>query len=386
MTKRANYNKQYYVLIVVVLVIILVFTYRYFHKDIRMINLPKEQQQQVTQLLESARTRCIGVYLIDLPIEFKAADETNFYYKANNNINIYTRQQYLPPFKQMITRREQELKNTKPDNPIDGDYLKAIYPLYSDDPSKMKGIIFERMEDTGTSDILRILEGYRWQDEFTLKIELKARNGLAKQYESDRKKNPESYNNNVPQKLHELRKLFERIRPRDDLTIPTEAGVCLLHGFMQGEDREWKDMTFIYRHDNMDDFYFRITSNDFAGDYALLDKPEGYVTQGRGHTIYKGTRESNDLKLEEWIAKGQFFVDEDGFHINDMGYVFTLGINMTDPTYKAPQLRIKMYYKIPKDKTQAYNEEQLKVIWREISDSIKLRQSAFKQDESSIPF
>jgi len=184
MTKRANYNKQYCVLIVVVLVIIFVFTYRYFHKDIRMVNLPKEQQQQVTQLLQHSPTRCIGTYLIDLPAEFKAEKGGTLYYK-DRDVIITTRQQYLPPFKQMIMLREQEFKNTQPVNAINGNYLKTIHPVYSDDPGKMRGAIFERMESISTPDVARILEGYRWQDEVMLKIEMKARNGLAKRYDED---------------------------------------------------------------------------------------------------------------------------------------------------------------------------------------------------------
>jgi len=357
----------------------LLFGYRYFHKDIGRVNLPKEQQQQVTELLQHSPTRCIGAYLIDLPAEFKVDKEGFFYYRGDNTI-ITTRQQYLPPFKQMIMLREQELKNTQPVDPRDGNYLKAIHPVYSDDPGKMRGVIFERMKSIGIPDVSRILEGYRWQDEVMLKIEMKARNGLAKRYDEDREDYPESYENTVPQKLHELRKLFERIRPRDDLTIPIEAGVCLLHGFMQGEDHEWKDMTFLYLNNHTDNFYFRITSDDFAGDYALLDKPEDFFTQGEGHTIYKGTRESNGLKLEEWVVKGKYFNDDQGFNLDNIGYIFTLGIHMTDPTYKQPKLMIDMYYQIPLDKTKAYSEEQLKVIWHEITDSIKLRQSAFKPE------
>ncbi|MWN32957.1 MULTISPECIES: T6SS immunity protein Tli4 family protein, partial [unclassified Gilliamella] len=133
-------------------------------------------------------------------------------------------------------------------------------------------------------------------------------------------------------------------------------------------------------HNTINNFYFRIDYNDFKEGDALLDKPEGYVTQGRGHTLYKGTRESNGLLLEEWIAKGQFFLNEDGSYSDDWGYVFSLGIHMTDPTYKTPQLRLEMYYKIPDDETQAYSEKQLMVIWREITNSIRIRGSAFENE------
>jgi hypothetical protein len=380
MINLTKFYKYYFGFIAGLFALTVLTSCQIFHKDIRMTKLSPAQQQQVNELLKNSATRCIGTYLIDLPIEFKINKEGYFNYQRHHDVTIATKQQYLPPFKQMIARREQELRNTKPVDPLDGNYLKHVYPVHTHNPDKMQGIIFERMESIGTADILRVLEGYRWQDEVTLKIEMKAQNGLGEQYAKDRQIKPESFENNVPQKLAELHKLFERIQTRDDLTIPTTPGFCFLHGFMQGEDREWKDIGFTYRHNTIEDFYFSIDYNDFKEGNALLDKPEGYVTQGRGHTLYKGTRESNGLLLEEWIAKGQFFLNEEGFDSDDLGYVFSLGIHMTDPTYKTPQLRLEMYYKIPDDETQEYSEKQLMVIWREITNSIRIRESSFENE------
>ncbi|MWN32972.1 hypothetical protein GQ596_11035, partial [Gilliamella sp. Pra-s60] len=88
-----------------------------FSKNIQTITLPPKAQQPVAALLSNSSTRCIGTYLIDLPIEFKVNEEGYFDYQSNPLITIATKQQYLPPFKQMIARREQELKNTKPVDP-----------------------------------------------------------------------------------------------------------------------------------------------------------------------------------------------------------------------------------------------------------------------------
>ncbi|MWN05938.1 hypothetical protein [Gilliamella sp. Pas-s95] len=184
MINLTKFYKYYCGLIVGLLVLIVLICYQIFNQDIRVIKLSSTQQQQVNKLLEKRATRCIGTYLIDLPIEFKVKKKGNFYYKSNHDVTITTKQQYLPPFKQMIARREQELRNTKPVDPLDGNYLKHVYPVHTHNPDKMQGIIFERMESIGTADILRVLEGYRWQDEVTLKIEMKAKNGLGEQYDN----------------------------------------------------------------------------------------------------------------------------------------------------------------------------------------------------------
>ena len=370
-------RKNTAVMVTMLLILSILISCQAFNKDIQKMTLSANEQQQVDVLLNNSPTRCVGTYLIDFPAAFKVNNESLFYYKGTGDFVITTKKQYLPPFKQMIARREQALKETKTIVPIDSPYLKAIYPVQTNHPDKMQGIIFERMESPGTDDSARVLEGYRWQDEVTLKIEMKAQNGSDKKHDENRMKYPELYTNDVPQKLQELRQLFERIEPRDDLTIPTTPGFCLLHGFMQGEDSEWKDTGVTYQHNANNDFYFSISYNNYDGYYKLLDQPESYVTDDRGHTIYKGTRESQGLQLEEWLTKGEFFSDEPGYESDDEWYKFTLGINMLDPTDKTPLLNIEMYYRIPEDETQGYTQEQLMVIWREITNSIRVRERAF---------
>ncbi|WP_294610291.1 T6SS immunity protein Tli4 family protein [uncultured Gilliamella sp.] len=372
-------NQKYSVIIIITVAIVLFFACYLFYKNNHKITLSTEQQQQVNQLLGNSATRCVGVYLIDLPIDFKTDQVGQLYYQ-DNDVIISTQQQYLPPFKQMVALREQELKNTKPIDSIDGDFLKAIYPVSTDNPDKMQGIIFERMEDITIPDVARILEGYRWQDEVTLKIEMKANNGLAQRYDEDRAtSSPGLYDNNVPKKLNEINKLFERISVLDDLTIPTEPGFCFTNVFMKGENREHKDMNFIYQYDGNEDFYFSIDSEDQSYNVALLDIPAAFIMPEFGKTIYKGTRKSKHLSLEEWITKGKYFEDNIvGRDFMHEGYIFTLGIHMVNSNYRTPKLVVKMFYKIPIDKRKAYTEEQLMVIWQRITDSIRIRESSFE--------
>ncbi|MCT6866701.1 MAG: hypothetical protein M3Z63_01345, partial [Gilliamella apicola] len=107
-------NTYYGGLMAGVLALTVLSSCKVFNKDIRMITLPPKEQQQVTELLSNSPTRCIGTYLIELPVGFKAYKEGLFYYKSSGDITITTKQQYLPPFKQMIALRKQDLENTKP--------------------------------------------------------------------------------------------------------------------------------------------------------------------------------------------------------------------------------------------------------------------------------
>lgn len=379
MSNKLKLNKKHYSLIAILLVIVF-FSYRYFSKDILMVTLTTEQQQQVDELLTNPATRCLGTYLIDLPKQFKATKANSFEYGYNQSIDISTNQQYFPPFKQMLARREQELKNTQPVDPIDGNFLKAIYPLSVSNSNQIQGVIFERMQRRGIPDVARILEGYHWLDEVTFKIEMAATNGSASRYDEDRKKYPEIYNNNVPEKIAQMRTLFERMRVRDDFTIPDEPGFCFINGFMQGDDDRPKYIQFTYRYEDREDFYFRITFTNYAGSESLFDIPDNFIIQGEGQKIYKGTREINNLHLEEVIVKNNDFLDSNDNGLKKERYIFNLGINMEEPDNKHPKLEIKMYYIIPRDSLKAYSEDQLMIIWHEITNSIRIRESSFTNE------
>ena len=61
-------------------------------------------------------------------------------------------------------------------------------------------------------------------------------------------------------------------------------------------------------------------------------------------------------------------------------YIFNLGINMEEPDNKNPNLEIRMYYIIPPDSRKAYSLDQLMVIWREITNSIRIRENSFANE------
>ena len=381
MKKRLPLTHEHYLLIIALLIILFV-TYRYLTKDIRMVTLTTQQQQQVNKLLNNTATRCMGVYLFDLPKQFIPSMVTELDYTDNHKIVIKTEKIYLPPFKQMLVYREQELKNTQPVYAIDGNFLKAIYPVPTTNPDKMQGIIFERMEDTTIPDVARILEGYRWQDDVSLTIEIKASNGSASRYDQDRKDYPNSYKNDIPEKLAQMYKLFEQITVRDEYTIPTEPGFCFTNGFMHGGVKAYKDLHFNYRYNSNRGFYIRIHIEDLSDNLSLLDAPNEIVMPKPGHTVYKGKRETNNLIMEEWIVKGPFFPDNNEYYPQmQEGYIFYLAINQFDANYKKPQFNFNMYYKIPTDDSiPTYDEDQLMVIWRDITDSIRIRESAFDDE------
>ena len=348
-------------------------------------NNTKNSNVSVDQPFTEKATRCMGVYLFDLPKEFTVYPGTEFYYDNIRDSVINTQKQDLPSFKQMIASRKQKLKDTKPIDKIDGNFLKAIYPLSGSNVDKKQGIIFERMQSEGVPDSARVLEGYHWQDGVTFKIDMKATNGSASRYDEDRERYPDVYENDVSEKLAHMNKLFDRIHARDDFTVPTDVGFCFPNGFMHGGIEEYKDkeISTLYRDKNYNrdknykNLVITIHSHDYSNEIPLLKEPR----ELGGHTVYKGKRKNNNMVMEEWIQKGIYF-DRDGNLDDDLprdkGYLFRLGMNAFDADYKKPQLRVEMYYIPPRyDDVPSYSKKQLMTIWREITNSIRIRESSF---------
>lgn len=334
------------------------------------MTLSEQDFHQIETFFNNCSTRCIGLYLIDLPDFFTISSDMTFFYQEDD-FKISTRLQYLPPYKQMLTRLEKVLRETLPVNPHNSPYLKNIYPIYSNDT---KGVIFERMESISVDDFQRVLEAYYWKDGITLKIETQATNGLSQKYDDERSKYPEIYINDVNDKIIEINQIVKRLKIRDDLTIPNEPGICLLGCFMQEIDSETKYFSYCYSHKDDQNFNFSFEYNDYIPNIDLFDYSEEYFTQERGKTVYKESREINGLKTQEWVIEGCLFEDENELYSEKYGYIFTLAIHMTDPSYITPNMIIRMNYQISDDCDIVYSKEQLIAIWNKVTDSIKMRQ------------
>ncbi|QBH97050.1 hypothetical protein EKN56_11965 [Limnobaculum zhutongyuii] len=333
--------------------------------------LTDKEQSMVNELLQNAQTRCIGVYLIDLPMELNPKGGMLFKFNGLHGPMLESKIQYKAPFEQFIQRRELELKGTKPVDAKDGEYLKRVYLSHDG----MTGKVFERMESISMPDVARVLEGYKWDNDITFKIEMKADDGRASRYDEDRKVYVHSFDYNIPQKLDELTALFKRLHARNDIMIPNKPGLCILQGVLDGSPVEEYILGFSYAHQNISGLSIRFDTINFGADsYSLLDQDERAITRGKSKTVYKGRRTANGLPIEEWIVSGDLFSENKGSQ-------FFLAIYEKESSIKKPKFTIRMSYRIPNDikKQQVLTEAELITFWKEITSTIRLRENAFEQ-------
>ncbi|KFK93325.1 T6SS immunity protein Tli4 family protein [Serratia sp. Ag1] len=334
--------------------------------------LNDKEQAMLTPLLQHPTPRCVGLYLIDLPADF-IVDEGMFLL-LDDGTKMESREQYRPPFNQLMQRREQELKATEPVNPLNKPYLKQIHPL----PAGMVGTVFERNESTGTPDVARMLEAYKWDAGVTFKIEIKAKDGRSSRYDPDRATyGKDIYRYNVPEKLTAVQNLLRRTAAREDTVIPNQPGFCILRGFIAGKPIESYDFGMGYVHNQIKNLVVGFSSNDYqsTGD-TLLEQDERVIGQGKYHTLHKGKREINGLAIEEWLLGGE--VTEREYITPPYNeYFFYLKYNQLNPTAQQPRFEITLYYKTENlTPEETLSEAQLTAVWKEITSTLRIRPGA----------
>ncbi|QBH97049.1 hypothetical protein EKN56_11960 [Limnobaculum zhutongyuii] len=333
--------------------------------------LTDKEQSMVNELLQNAQTRCIGVYLIDLPMELKPDGEMLFKFDGLDGSMLESKIQYQAPFEQFIQRRELELKGTKPVDAKDGEYLKRVYLSHDG----MTGKVFERMESISMPDVARVLEGYKWDNDITFKIEMKADDGRASRYDEDRKVYAHSFDYNIPQKLDKLINLFKRLHSRNDISIPNKPVLCILYGFIDNPLLADYYQEVNYYHNDINNLKINFRTENYAPeDYSLLEQDSRVIGLHEYGTIYKGKREVNGLPAEEWLVGGRLVEERRSFH----GYLFYLRIYEKESSMTKPKFSVTMYYKTDKlPPEKILTEAELITVWKEITSTIRLRESAF---------
>ncbi|KFK91694.1 MULTISPECIES: T6SS immunity protein Tli4 family protein [unclassified Serratia (in: enterobacteria)] len=334
--------------------------------------LNDKEQAMLTPLLQHPTPRCVGLYLIDLPADF-IVDEGMFLL-LDDRTKMESREQYRPPFNQLIQRREQELKTTETDDPLDKPFLKKVHPL----PEGMVGTVFERNENSYKPDVARILEAYKWDAGVTFKIEMKARDGRSSRYDLNRSRyGTDVFNYNVPEKLTTVQNLLRRTTAREDTVIPNQPGFCIRRGFIAGKPIESYDFGMGYVHSHVKNLVVGFSSNDYqsTGD-TLLEQDERVIGQGKYHTLHKGKREINGLAIEEWLLGGE--VTEREYITPPYNeYFFYLKYNQLNPTAQQPRFEITLYYKTENlTPEETLSEAQLTAVWKAITSTLRIRPGA----------
>ncbi|RAW92831.1 MULTISPECIES: T6SS immunity protein Tli4 family protein [unclassified Photorhabdus] len=325
--------------------------------------LNQKEKLAVDKLLANLQTRCIGRYLVDLPGNYH--DTVNA--SRVNDHWVETQRIYLPAFEQRIQLREDALRQMKTSYPVDMPYLKNIYSV----PEGMKGIIFERMQNQSVPDAVRVLEAHLYSNGVAIKVEIGATNASAARYDKDRQIHPDIYNNDVPEKLTELRYFLSRIHGREETEIPTTAGSCISNAFIADNQRDKEDIGALYKTGPDNYLNVRIQTNNYIREKDSMLERIGQIKAFlyRGDILRKGARKINGLDTEELLAVG-LQPDSD-----DPRYQFTLLANEKTGGKKTPVFDLTVVN--DEETPTAYSQNEIVAFWDAISQTVRVRPSAF---------
>ncbi|WP_185939870.1 T6SS immunity protein Tli4 family protein, partial [Citrobacter braakii] len=301
--------------------------------------LTSSQQEAMNKINAEMKPYCVGRYMLDLPSSFVAYSETA---PLDNNIwaavisrpeDMYktylaTKKMYHPGFVQLLALREKALRNSKTIDAQDMPFLKKVWPL----PDGMDGVIFERNENGGVSDAMRILEGYLYTNGVVIKLQKQTVNDSASRYE--RQRNGDPIQNYIASDVSQMQSLMARISGRDNDVIPVKPGSCITHAFIATDttaaDRE--DISVGLESKILEHIRIILSTDNYTREKNTVLERAGEIESNlyRGHVERKGAFSVNGLQAQEFLATGlQASQDEPR-------YGFDMFINEMTASYKTP--------------------------------------------------
>ncbi|PAN79951.1 hypothetical protein CIW69_01670 [Enterobacter cloacae] len=355
--------------------------YQYFRPyDPSPQTLTSSQQIAMNKINAEMKPYCVGRYMLDLPSSFTAYNDAA---PLDNNIwaavisrpeDMYktylaTKKMYHPGFVQLIALREKALQNSKTIDAQDMPFLKKVWPL----PAGMDGVIFERNENGGVADAMRILEGYLYTNGVVIKFQKQTVNDSASRYE--RQRNGDPIQNYVASDVSQMQSLMARISGRDNDVIPTKPGSCITHAFIATDPtaREQEDVNIGLISSTFDNIRVAVSNDNFTREEnTVLDRMgeiESNITRSRGGIERKGAFSMNGLQAQEFLATG---LQEDN---DEPLYNFEMYINEMTASYKTPGFMLTLdNQRMP---PTSYSKEEIIAFWDTISRSVRVRPGAF---------
>ncbi|HFT7676143.1 T6SS immunity protein Tli4 family protein [Citrobacter braakii] len=342
--------------------------------------LTSSQQEAMNKINAEMKPYCVGRYMLDLPSSFVAYSETA---PLDNNIwaavisrpeDMYktylaTKKMYHPGFVQLLALREKALRNSKTIDAQDMPFLKKVWPL----PDGMDGVIFERNENGGVSDAMRILEGYLYTNGVVIKLQKQTINDTSPKYNEQRRGRPAR--NYVSKDVSQMQSLMARISGRDNDVIPVKPGSCITHAFIATDttaaDREDINIGFISN--TFDNIRVAVSSDNFTREEnTVLDRMgeiKSNISRSRGAIERKGAFSVNGLQAQEFLATG---LQEDN---DEPRYQFEMYINEMTASYKTPGFMLTLDNQ--RMSPTSYSKEEIIAFWDTISRSVRVRPGAF---------
>ncbi|QRX83834.1 T6SS immunity protein Tli4 family protein [Glaciimonas sp. PAMC28666] len=257
--------------------------------------LTEQEKNTVNDLTSNLKTQCVGRYLIDMPADVSITGGAKIM-----GVEFDAKAMSVEEYRRDVVNREAELLATKHQ-----DGYKFL--LAHGSARGLNTHYFIHLENTYDENISRVIEAYKWDGGYRIKLQTGANDVTTSAYKDDA--TMQSIGNNVPQKTWLIFDLLDKVRGRDDDDIPTEPGVCFKGGFWQGKagDNEEAGAQFVLRNHPDVDFGFETNTNTHESDTLLQRGSQiNQVLKNTpdGKTVRKGRIKLQSMQAEEWLIAG----------------------------------------------------------------------------------
>ncbi|SAL33073.1 T6SS immunity protein Tli4 family protein [Caballeronia humi] len=328
--------------------------------------LTQPEKQTMTELTASLKTRCVGRYLIDMP-----SDALSTGLATIQGVTFEAIPMARTEFEEQIAARETELLATK-----SRDGYQFMY-----DRGEVRGVPNSKYfvtlgNSNADSDLGRVIEAYKWDAGYQVKLEVKATDSIHSEFEKRVKGTPyESKDwkvNDVPEKTNLVLDLIRKVRGRADDEIPAEPGVCFLGGFLPRKAAVGESISVFFAMKDKSDVSFELATDTDVRDKredtlpGRLRQIRSEIKEANGRIIRTGAAEVEGIDAQEVLISGTSVT-------KTVGHTFLLEANTATSGALNPFLTVSLY----DIQIGALTEGEAIALWDTVSRTLRPRPNGF---------
>ncbi|QRX83832.1 T6SS immunity protein Tli4 family protein [Glaciimonas sp. PAMC28666] len=330
--------------------------------------LTEQEKNTLNKLTSNLKTQCVGRYLIDMPADVSITGGAKIM-----GVEFDAKAMSVEEYRRDVANREAELLTTKHQ-----DGYKFL--LAHGSARSVNTHYFIHLENTYDENISRVIEAYKWDGGYRIKLQTGANDVTTSAYKDDA--TMQSIGNNVPQKTWLIFDLLDKVRGRENDDIPTEPGVCFKGGFWSAKAQDEEETNTAFSLPAYPDVFFNIDTDTNGHDAITLLQRGGQIDEyimssPGGRTVRKGTVELQDMQAEEWLLSGTTAAKV-------IGNYFSLEANSRSDHVKEPFVNLTMdtgaLYKSMQGQSlvkASLTEGEALALWDVVSRTVRPRLNGF---------
>ena len=289
----------------------------------RQISSFSIEEAQTMQPSNALTTRCIGRYLIDLPVDLVLSPRGG---QTIDDVALWVTPATAAEYKKALARRTAELTAAVVSRKgVEYPALRKIVPL----AAGADGVLFDFAKLDGSGGRMdRVMEVLAWRDGYLLKAEVGGSDTTFPE-EKDNEMLHTHVKTDVAEKTRLILDVVSRTSGRTDIEIPPQQGVCIVNGFVRGAPTAGESIGTIYQFAKIDNFFMRIASISLIrGKNTILERIEitrPMIEKSKGKIFRKAKRNVGGMNgyeaaysmlSDEDATRGRIMIDRFRFELN----------------------------------------------------------------------